>query len=474
MPSTNPTDHPSESPTDHPSAQPSVSPSANPTPSKAPSSSPTISLVSSPVIATTKIKPLKFYILEVFNYTSKFTNNNESIARTSSYYNSHRTLNEYCAEIWLHRGFQLLKHNNTIKHIQTLDPDDADVILIPGYAHLKAIDPSVYMKSITNKNKSKPHLLLIPTVNGEISRITGIQKLVIGLKEQLTNLWSVGFERNSDWQGLSHDRIIPIPYVVKLPVQTHLKNNNNASIVLPKASSSTTPAITESKATVSQQRINDFVFYIGSQRPNAVEWGKCNREQMIRPFQNSTNGNDQPNMFIQLVSRGTRVDQSTYNQYMSTSDYCLILCGDTPTSRSLTSAMVYGCIPIRVGSRLRGLCEPPCEAAGYCEPPCEAAGYGWQVSGEANPHLPFSDLIPWDDFPEVDEAEFIHDGKQVLKEALDRYGEKKNELRTIMEDVRDGWIYGWGDPVTSTDFGNVYEYILDSFSAALDKERVKN
>jgi hypothetical protein len=167
---------------------------------------------------------------------------------------------------------------------------------------------------------------------------------------------------------------------------------------------------------------------------------------------------------------------------MRTAEYCLVLCGDTPTSRTLTAAFVEGCIPVRVGSRLRGLCDPPCHE-----------GFGWSVTGPDNPHLPFGNEIPWDVFPEIDEAALLGNvsggdgsdvGKRirknnksstsVLQSMFQSYDTlEKKRLYGIVDRVRPGFIYGYGDPVRSQDFGDATSYIWDSFVAALPKKRKK-
>ena len=158
-------------------------------------------------------------------------------------------------------------------------------------------------------------------------------------------------------------------------------------------------------------------------------------------------------MDVRLVNKTSRLNQSEYNHRMFSSEYCLILCGDTPSSRSLTSAMVSGCIPIRVGSRLRGLCEPPCQK-----------GFGWSKTGAEYPHLPFAQEIDWDMFPEVEESQVIFHGKQTLQAFLRRTDDAhKNMLRSKMLQVQMAWIYGWDDPVNSTEFGEAVPYIWDSF-----------
>ncbi|KAL3922589.1 MAG: hypothetical protein SGARI_006416 [Bacillariaceae sp.] len=102
--------------------------------------------------------------------------------------------------------------------------------------------------------------------------------------------------------------------------------------------------------------------------------------------------------------------------------------------------MIFGCIPIRVGSRLRGICEEPCHK-----------GFGWEVTGVRYPHLPYADKIDWDEFPEIDEAELLNSTKRdVLARLFAKYSkEDKDKFRSTMDTVRRGWIYGWGDPVTA-------------------------
>jgi hypothetical protein len=145
---------------------------------------------------------------------------------------------------------------------------------------------------------------------------------------------------------------------------------------------------------------------------------------------------------------------------MTTSDWCLVLCGDTPTSRTLTSSVIFGCIPLLVGSRLRGLCEVPCHK-----------GFGWTVTGKEYPHLPFVEKIKWEEFLEVDEETLLnttiakHD---FLLQMLNSYDpERKERLREIMKNVQSGWIYGWGDPVKSPHFGEASKFIWESWVTAL-------
>mmetsp|Transcript_11575 Transcript_11575/g.17594 ORF Transcript_11575/g.17594 Transcript_11575/m.17594 type:complete len:237 (+) Transcript_11575:875-1585(+) len=209
-------------------------------------------------------------------------------------------------------------------------------------------------------------------------------------------------------------------------------------------------------------------FYAGDGRENAIQWAGCDRNGIVSSLHSSFNVSNPSEKFdfdvkaidVHIMPKGQRLAQDDYNHRMSTSEYCLILCGDTPTSRSLVSAMVAGCIPIFIGSRLRGLCEPPCKK-----------GFGWDISGPENPHLPFGDYIPWDEFPEVSEQGFLDDGASTLNELFHRFPLSKNEaIRSIMNQAQPGWIYGWGDPVTSNDFGDVHKYLWDTFQRLLFNE----
>ena len=71
------------------------------------------------------------------------------------------------------------------------------------------------------------------------------------------------------------------------------------------------------------------------------------------------------------------LDEDAFAHSMRVADFCLVMCGDTPTSRRIFDAIVADCIPL-IGTRLWGRCEEPCHE-----------GWGWFVSGKE--HLPFRD-----------------------------------------------------------------------------------
>jgi Exostosin family len=404
-----------------------------------------------------------FYLVAPPEYTTNLVvaswNGTDQEEVSRKYYRTN--LNEESAEVWLHRGFA--NHKRRIRQ----DPKDATIIVIAGYFHLKwGIQSQEHKKKNKEENnaylatlsetytrhlnelytidpdiKHRPHLLLIPTWNPVVSKQIGVKSLVKTVMTNASNVWSVGFERNPFWQEVPVERIIPIPYVVTLE---HSHNNNNNE------SSPQQPSI---------KRQSNFVFYAGDSRPNAKLWAGCHRERLIVPLQNETTIAD-----VRIVGNkktpSKRLNQVEYNHRMQTSEYCFILCGDTPTSRSLTSAMVSGCIPIFIGSRWRGLCEPPCRK-----------GWGWKPTGSGDyPHWPYRHVIPWETFPELDEQRFMEHGKDELLKLFEHFNEddRKNQLRSIMNSTRTGWIYGWGDPLTSDRFGDAVEYIWQSFLSSLD------
>lgn len=200
------------------------------------------------------------------------------------------------------------------------------------------------------------------------------------------------------------------------------------------------------------KRIPDSVFYVGNNRKHGVEWGGCNRTSLLAPLMiaaNNSSGNHHP-WYVRLDGQ-SMLSQQQYNQRMLLSDLCLIVCGDTPTSRSLSSAMLHGCIPLRIGSRWRGLCDPPCHK-----------GWGWSITHNLS-HLPFANCIDWNQFPEVDEALFLQNPPAVLDRTLrDMGSSRKAQIRKIMQKHQMAWVYGWGDPVTSNDFGDSVLYTWES------------
>lgn len=389
----------------------------------------------------------KFYILPMPEITTWLIGNFSDAAY--QYYQTN--LNEEQAEVWLHRGLAQLSD-------RTEDPSQADVVILSGYLHFnqymmlqqnqktaargrtrgrhngKSSDGGVPYSTdewlailLERIIPNKLYVLAVPTWNPTRGNEIGLAKIKKTLKLENIAMASFGFERNNFWQKTEPDLIIPVPYVItpnlprdQLPTKVFGAENH---------------------------RTENFVFYSGDVRTNAVRWAGCNRTKLVVPLQQS---NRSSNTDVHIVTQFHRLTQEQYHARMLTSDYCLILCGDTPTSRSLASSMLYGCIPIRVGSRWRGLCEAPCHA-----------GWGWTVTHRS--HLPFEHQMDWNVFPEVDEASFAQNPVAVL-ETLFRHTDshRKSELRSVMQRVQMAWVYGWGNPVNATDFGEAASYAWQS------------
>jgi len=68
--------------------------------------------------------------------------------------------------------------------------------------------------------------------------------------------------------------------------------------------------------------------------------------------------------------------------------------------------------------------------------------------------------------------QFTEAGARILHDLFLRFdSNKKEEIRSVMGKVQEGFIYGWGDPVTSTDFGNAVLYTWSSFKEILSDRK---
>lgn len=383
-----------------------------------------------------------FYILPMPEITTWLVGNFTQEA--VDYYET--ALNEEQAEVWLHRGMvqQLSDH-------RTEDPTKADVVIVAGYLHfnrhmLNAVktkgDGGVGVVPYTTdewlaclKDRLVPHklhVIAIPTWNPTRGNAIGLAKIKNALQAHHVRRAAFGFERNVYWQKTAPPHIVPVPYVVT-------PDRPRAEL--------------RRMATQHTHRTGNSVFYAGDARPRAVQWAGCNRTRLILPLQQQSSSSSSilaRTVDVRIVDSTNRLTQAEYNARLSSSDYCLILCGDTPSSRSLASAMLYGCIPVRVGSRLRGACDAPCHA-----------GWGWSVTNQS--HLPYARHTNWTLFPEVDEAAFAHDAAGTLHDLFARTdARRKDEMRSIMSRVQMAWVYGWGSPVTSNDFGEAVPFAWDS------------
>lgn len=386
------------------------------------------------------------------NSTAK--NSTQTVLQSARDYVSASRLNEDVAELWLHRGFAEAVDGRTD------DPLQADVFLVPAYFYLsgstgkgmvdnlshgerlgrlisqldESIDSIVQqlilstadgrgernasLTLLTNETRTimmeewlaknrLPHVVLSPATNAPMAGNLGIPKLVQFLARKVgrANVYAVSFERNDGWAGgTALSNVVVAPYVVR----PHLSPKKMAEVF------------------TNCTRRDNFVFYVANSRPHAVEWAGCNRS-MVMPLK------DEPNM---KVGVGIGLTPQDFQHYMLESDYCLITCGDTPTSRRLTDSMIFGCIPIFIGTRLFGECEAPC-----------FPGWGWTYT-HGLPHLPYDERIHWRRFPIVDEASFAEEPKQALEDVFRNYSAADKEgLRMIMRRVQFSFIYGWGSPL---------------------------
>ncbi|KAL3904406.1 MAG: hypothetical protein SGILL_010081, partial [Bacillariaceae sp.] len=386
----------------------------------------------------------KFYVIEVPFLTTDLLASEENRTRAKNFY-QRTNLNEDISEIWIYRG---LKHSS-LNQSRTHDPSQADVFFIAGLNNLRfaifkfdfprgqALDdilrPYIF-------NATKPHVMATPRTRNRI----GLNHMVDSLKRLGVNPHALGYERSPFWQSVAQDRIVTVPYVVK-PSQS--KDELQTAIR-------------------SIPRNENFTFYAGDTRPLASRFGGCDRTNLIKNIpQNRTD------TFVRLFfNKRHRLSQQEYNHRMETSDYCLIVCGDTPTSRSLASAMVAGCIPIFIGSRWRGFCEPPCHS-----------GWGWQITN-GMAHFPYPHELKWDVFPEVDEATFANDPVTALQEVFaGQSPARRLEIRAAMAETQLHWIYGWDNPVdserigeaTSTIWKSVVQHLLTTGDLAMPEEGSK-
>ena len=387
----------------------------------------------SPVI---KEKPMNrsgllYYIIEVPFLTTDLLANETAKKRARHFYSKKSTLNEDVGEMWIYQGLKRMQ----LEEGHTNNPSEADIFFIVGLNNLrfsihkwdfprdKELDDILRPYIIY---KDKPHVIATPRVRNRI----GLNHIVSSLRRLGVMPYSLGYERNEMWQSVPPDRIITVPYVVKV---TQSKEELQRVIQ-------------------SVPRKQNFTFYAGDSRLTAKNFGGCNRAKLIQNIPK-----DRHDMYIRLFSgKSERISQKEYNEKMETSDYCLVMCGDTPTSRSLASTMVAGCIPVFIGSRWRGLCEPPCHP-----------GWGWKETKGLS-HLPFPDQLEWDTFPEISEMAFSNDPIGNLEAIFESQNQqRRHEVRKAMADVQLKWVYGWGDPVAPQEYGEavpaIWETVTDFF-----------
>ena len=188
------------------------------------------------------------------------------------------------------------------------------------------------------------------------------------------------------------------------------------------------------------------VFFAAHRRPNAAQWSGCDRSKAL-----GLEGVPRSSIHIKSHRRHL-LDEDAFAHSMRVADFCLVMCGDTPTSRRIFDAIVADCIPLIVGTRLWGRCEAPCHE-----------GWGWFVSGDQHPHLPFRDTyIDYTRFPRVDEKLLYEDATKAYEDAVRDVTEtEERDMWRYLNAIRDDVVYGYGSPFSSTHFGRAAANLMD-------------
>jgi Exostosin family len=308
---------------------------------------------------------------------------------------------------------------------------------------------------------------------------------------------SLGYERNIYWQKvISPNHIIPIPYVVS-SINHQQMTTIATTMMEPK-----------------QQRPNS-IFYVGDTRPNAVRWSGCNRTALLKPIIQafdyvSTNINNSignhysnkssidKNVFIRLINSNRytkkkksqqlmqvssqRLTMIEYNTIMSESKFCLIVCGDTPTSRSLASAIIHGCVPLFIGiERWYGYCMYPCHVGWGWNTLHESIAYSNNMQQQHMSHFPFETIFDYSLFPSIDENQFLQNPVRSLETFLNQSIDyntntlKSQFLNTMLpynnDDFQSAFIYGYDNPMTTQLFGKAVQFIWTSIIHHLSSQQ---
>ena len=351
---------------------------------------------------------------------------------------------EYTAPVWVHRA--LLSDP-----ARTTDPDEADVFFVPLYLAISHSLPS-HRQRLANwlgalehsrhfrRSGGADHIIAPQVVSREMAASAGLGQVRKLLEKGFTG----AFEVNSGWtSGWSYNRTIVVPYVAN-PLLTPVAS----------AFASLHEYATRNRTT--------SLFYVASLRDWSIDRAGCQRSRM-RALETY------PAARVKVAKRSQHLlGQDDYATGILSSSFCPLTCGDTPTSRRTFDAFAAGCIPIIVGTRMLGLCEPPCR------------NHGWfDVVGPSHPHLPFAGLwANWSIFPSVDEKQLYAERTSIgvhklFRAAMDGLATQlgndgggaisaMSALRAHMYALRDMMIYGWGDYRTSTHFGMVARRMLEA------------
>ena len=288
---------------------------------------------------------------------------------------SHNSHERNATQVWVHRALLADKRRTT-------NPAEATLFFVPAYltaskkqaGHDERLDgliQALERDPYFQKNGGRDHVFGYSSWNPSIAKGIGLHRVSKLLKQGHFGV----FEVNNAWIGANsqeagrldlRDRMIPMPYVV------------NAA------------TFRGDHREVHTHKIS--VFFAAKARGNAVGWAGCDRRKGL-----GLQSVPRASIHVHRRLEGRRLlDQATFAHHMRVADFCLVMCGDTPTSRRIFDAIIADCIPLIVGTRLWGRCDPPCHK-----------GWGWSISGPDHPHLPFHDtFIDYTRFPRVDEAHF--------------------------------------------------------------------
>jgi len=337
---------------------------------------------------------------------------------------------EQTAEVWVHRA--LLANAR-----RTRNPATAKLFFVPAYltfsskvkGHAQRVDDLIDALQASpwfRRKGGRDHVFGYSSFNPGVATSLLFPKISAAMNAS----WFGCFEVNPAWVGggVSLDHMIPMPYVV------------NAETFVGPSDDRAAPGNTK----MHHHEIS--VFFAANARKNAIAWANCDRGKALGLLNVSKS-------LIHIPGVGGQpLVQETFARSMRVADFCLVMCGDTPTSRRIFDSIVANCIPLIVGTRLWGRCEPPCRA-----------GWGWTVSGPENPHLPFqSTLIDYTRFPRVDEAALYVDAAAAYDRAVAGVSESyQHDVWSYLNAIREDVVYGYGSFWNSTTFGRSASNLMD-------------
>ena len=271
-------------------------------------------------------------------------------------------LAEDSVELWTHRS--LLAHPR-----RTRDPAEADLFFVPAYltlsttrafkashrARLGAMLGELTDGAYFRRNAGRDHVFGYSSTNPGVARGLGFGDVAAAMNQSFFGT----FEMNPAWVGAKHptprevamnrrdlvlNRMIPMPYVVDADELAGPPEHR--------------------KADIHHHEIS--VFFAANGRPSATKWSGCDRSKAL-----GLKGLPKASIHVRAPRQGPGgpgrarrlqhvVEESKFAHAMRVSDFCLVMCGDTPTSRRIFDSIVADCVPLVVGTRLFGHCDPPC------------------------------------------------------------------------------------------------------------------